>query len=209
MPPTFPRHAAVVAWAKNELGVHEDPMGSNTGPRVRYYQGHTWLEGTRWPWCAAFVDTAWEEGGGYKLPWPSAGAHNIGDLAHAAGWPTTVGQLIPGDLVDWNIGSGHISIFLAYENGKVHTIDGNVGDKVDYRVRSASLVRYAIHVPEKPKAVPAPAKPPMFEVVTSESGHAKVVYVSGQKAISRKLGQLLNRYGGLTIRRRHGGRSEH
>lgn len=201
MPVKYPRHAAVVAWAKKELGVHEEPPGSNTGQRVRFYQAHTWLEGTRWPWCAAFVDTAWEVGGGYKLPWPSAGAHNIGDLAHAAGWTVPIGKLIPGDLVDWNIGSGHISIFLRYKNGIVHTIDGNVSDQVDYRERSASLVRYAVHVPEKAVAVPVP-RVPMFEVIGSESGHRKVVYVSGANAIERKLGQLLNRYGGLTIRPR-------
>lgn len=201
--PTYPKHEAVVKWATGELGVHEDPPGSNTGQRVRYYQSHTWLPGTRWPWCAAFADTAWEVGGGYKLPWPSAGAHDLGNRAHAHGWTVPVSKLIPGDLLDWNVGSGHLSIFLSYDKarGVIKSIDGNVSDRVAYRERSAALLRYGIHVPEKPAPIP-PAKPPRYEVVTSESGTERVVYVSGPKAVTRKLAELLRRFGDITIRRK-------
>lgn len=201
----YPKHDAVVKWAEGELGIHEDPPGSNTGERVRFYQRHTWLGGTNWPWCAAFDDTAWEVGGGYKLPFPSAGAHDLGDRARAAGWVTTIDKLIPGDLLDWNVGSGHLSIFLSYDpkTKKIRSIDGNVSDRVDYRERSAALLRYAIHVPEKPVVVPPIVKkPPRYEVVTSESGTTKVVYVSGPKAVARKLEYLLRRFGDVTVRRK-------
>ena len=39
--------------ARREVGVKE--VGRNTGKRVREYQAATNLEGTGWPWCAAFV----------------------------------------------------------------------------------------------------------------------------------------------------------
>ena len=201
----YPKHAKAVKWAEGELGVAEHPPGSNSGPDVGFYQSHTWLAGTGWPWCVAYLQTAWAQAG-QPLPWKTAGAHNLGDLAHSAGWTTTVDKLIPGDLLDWQIGSGHASIFLGYKNGVVRSVDGNVHDEVAYRERSASLVRYAIHVPEKP-AVPPVVKVPVFEVVTSESGHSKVVYVSGEEAVRRKLGGLLARFGanGITIRRKKTG----
>lgn len=203
----YPRHDAVVKWAIGELGVHEDPPGSNTGNRVRYYQSHTWLPGTRWPWCAAFADTAWEVGGGYRLPFPSAGAHDLGNRAKAAGWVTTIEKLIPGDLLDWNVGSGHLSIFLGYDakNRTVKSIDGNVSDQVAYRERPLSAaLRYAIHVPEKPTKPlePAITKPPRYIVTTSEAGTSKIVYVSGPKAVARKLADLVRRFGTITIRRK-------
>lgn len=200
----YPKHDAVVKWAQRELGVHEEPMGKNTGQRVRFYQRHTWLPGTGWPWCAAFCCTAWEEGGGFKLPFPSAGAHDLGDRAHAAGWTTTVATLIPGDLLDWNVGTGHLSIFLSYDKarGVIKSIDGNVSDRVAYRERSAALLRYAIHVPEKPTKPVPPQKPPRYVVTTSEGGTVKVVYVSGPKAVARKFAELVRRFGEITIRKK-------
>lgn len=205
-PASFPNHDAAVAYCEAELakGVKEVPLGSNRGSRVEHYQTFDWIPGGGYPWCVDLDQAAWSEGAGHPLPWPTAGAHDFGDRAHAAGWTTTIDKLIPGDLINWQIGTGHLSMFLSYKNGIVRTIDGNVSDRVAYRERSASLIRYAIHVPEDPAkiaTVPKP-KPPMFEVVTSENGHSKIVYVSGQRAVSRKLGELLNRYGGVTIRRR-------
>lgn len=200
----YPKHAAVVEWAHGEVGVKEEPLGSNTGKRVREYQSRTWLPGTGWPWCAAFVCAAWEAAGS-KLPWPSAGAWDLGNRARAAGWAVTApGALTPGDIVTWKSGAGHVSLFLKY-NAKadtVFTVDGNVSNRVDYRERSRSLARDLIHVPEKPVKLPVPAKPPVFEVVTAEDGQ-KVIYTSGALAISLRLARFLGRHpGGVTIRRK-------
>ena len=44
----------LVEIARTQIGVHE--IGnSNSGPRVREYQGATDCGGTGWPWCAAFI----------------------------------------------------------------------------------------------------------------------------------------------------------
>lgn len=45
----------LVEIARKEIGVREDPIDSNKGKRVQEYQATTWLEGTGWPWCAAFI----------------------------------------------------------------------------------------------------------------------------------------------------------
>lgn len=41
--------------AKSQVGVREVPRDSNTGAMIREYQAATNLNGTGWPWCAAFV----------------------------------------------------------------------------------------------------------------------------------------------------------
>lgn len=41
--------------AESQVGVREDPRKNNTGVQVQAYQSATWLAGTAWPWCAAFV----------------------------------------------------------------------------------------------------------------------------------------------------------
>ena len=46
----------LIAIAAHEVGTVEIPRNSNTGPRIREYQRATNLEGTGWPYCAAFVD---------------------------------------------------------------------------------------------------------------------------------------------------------
>jgi hypothetical protein len=45
----------LIEIAKSEVGVTETPRNSNTGTRVLEYQRATNLEGTGWPYCAAFV----------------------------------------------------------------------------------------------------------------------------------------------------------
>lgn len=205
------QHTRALAWAKAQEGKHEVPPGSNTGPFVRMCQRATWLAGTRWPWCVAFWIKAWRETG-RALPYLGAGAYAM--LAwyhsHAPTWVVPLERAKPGACVIFNIGAGHAAMLeRPYLETKpyVHTIDGNVSDQVAPRVRPASLVRGVVDPPEvsklPPQDLPEPQlrRRPLFEVVTSESGHAKVVYVSGERAISRKLGTLLNRYGGLTIRR--------
>ena len=46
---------AIARMAEGEIGVREEPKDSNRGAQVERYQAATWLEGTGWPWCAAFV----------------------------------------------------------------------------------------------------------------------------------------------------------
>lgn len=123
--------------AQGEVGVKEDPAGSNTGPRVRQYQAATSLKGTGWPWCMAFVCWCYKQAG-KPLPYPSA---SVGLFLE---WAKKVGDVVPnnrpfrGDLVCYRWGSDnwpdHVGIVervLAVRwrsrdfVGFVRTIEGN------------------------------------------------------------------------------------
>jgi hypothetical protein len=203
------QHAKAVSWAVNRLGQREEPLGSNTGPFVRQCQEATWLAGSRWPWCVAFWIKAWKTAG-RKLPYLGAGAYAMLDWyrKHLPGWVVPIERAKPGAAVIYNVGSGHCAMlerFYSETKPYVATIDGNVSDMVARRSRHVSLVRGVIDPPERDIGAVKPAKPPVFEVVTSESGHKKLIYASGARAVGRKLPALLKRYGGLggiTIRRR-------
>lgn len=203
----FPKHDKALERARADLAdkVQEQPLGSNTGKRVREMQSHTWLGGTGWPWCVAAWIT-WAEEAGFKLPYQGAGAYAYLDWARKAGWTCRLEQATPGDAVVFNIGAGHMGMLESYNRSMrtITTIDGNVSDRVGRKVRSIDVVRGVVHVPEKPKVLP-PAKPPMFEVVTSESGH-KVIYTSTAGRIGKRLPKFLAKHAKLTIRRRRKGR---
>jgi hypothetical protein len=200
----FPKHDRAIAQAKKDLaaGTQEVPPGTNTGPRVREMQAHTWLGGTRWPWCVAACIT-WAEEAGFKLPYQGAGAYAYHAWAKKAGWLVPMKKAIPGDFVVFNIGSGHIAMLeKPIVGSQVTTIGGNESHKVKRSTRNTSLIREGtiVHLPET-LIKPPPAKPPLFEVVTSESGH-KVIYASNANKIGKRLPGFLKKHKGLTIRRK-------
>lgn len=197
-------HGRALAWARAQIGRHEIPPGSNTGPFVRFCQQATWLPGTGWPWCVAFYLRAWKTGAGRTLPWLGAGAYAFLDWARKAGWAVPLEIAAPGDAVIFNIGAGHCAMLAQHYDGgdQVVTIDGNWSDAVEQVQHPAAAVRGCVHVADTHLPAPPPAKPGVFEVATSASGHRKVVYVSGTRAISRKLGAILRRFPTITIRPR-------
>lgn len=199
------QHSKVVSWLTENLGQHEVPSGSNTGPFVQSCQAATWLAGTRWPWCVATWVKAWTVTG-RTLPYRGAGAYATLDWykTHLPAWVKPLAKAQPGAAVILNIGAGHLATLARpYAGGPTFdSIDGNWHDSVTRVKHPVSLVRGVVDPPEKQIGVIFPATPPVFEVVTSASGHAKLVYSSGAKAVGKKLPALLNRYGGLTIKRK-------
>ncbi len=198
------KHEKALKFMRDNLGQHEVPMGSNTGPFVISCQRATWLAGTRWPWCCATVIKAWSEAG-LPVPWKGAGAWALLDW-YRANLPKCVVELDKaraGSAVVFNIGTGHVGILeQPYKGGdRVHTIDGNWQDAVTRVAHPANLVRGVVDPVEA--GTLAAAKHAKWEVVTSATGHSKVVFASGETGIGKKLPQLLNRFGGLTIRRRN------
>lgn len=167
-------HQSVVAWAEDHIGYAEVPAGSNRGPFVEFCQSHTWLKGTGWPWCAAFAVTAIEEGAGVKYPDPTAGAWDLLARAAKRGWaagPTEWKRVQPGDLVVFNIGSGHVGVVERIDGKGVTSIDGNASDMVKRCVRPLSTVRGFVRWPDE---LPGRARSPLFHVVGSESGTRKL-----------------------------------
>jgi hypothetical protein len=198
------QHQKALKFAQDHLGEHELPSGSNTGPFVLLCQRATWLAGTKWPWCVAFVHLAWKESG-QTLPWRTAGSFDLLKRARKAGWAVSIEKAIPGDACVWNIGAGHCSMLESFDARAkmVHTIDGNWGDKVARVAHPVSQLRGCVHIHESADARPAkPAKPPMFEVVTSASGTSKVIWSGTRKGLTGALARLLAKFpGGITIRR--------
>ncbi len=143
-PALVPLAAAVLAAAEGEIGVREDPPGSNRGPRVDEYLRGVGLNpaGGSFPWCAAFVYFCFAAASaqlgrrnpavrtaGVLAHWNGAeshGARRIG-MADAASQPQLVkpGQIF---IIDYGRGAGHTGFVTGMRSGKLLTIEGNTND---------------------------------------------------------------------------------
>lgn len=151
--------------AEEEEGIREEG-GNNRGPRVQEYQKATWLDGTGWAWCAAFVCFVIREaieGRTVKFKRPlTAAAWDFERWAtEQAGAdvqlfkPRSKTTIRRGDLVVFEI--SHIGIAIADEkDGYVETIEGNTGpsggregDGVWKKRRRVSEFRSVIRLPQK------------------------------------------------------------
>ena len=173
--------ADIVARAKTHLGQHESPMGSNTGAFVESCQRCTFLAGTGWPWCAAFVCKVAKQCG-VPLAYNGAGAHDLAD--HHQATAQTVATAQPGDVCDWNVGSGHTSILVSKQGSSWTTIDGNWGDQVSETNHPVMELRKVWRIPGVSGApAPPPRKRlPVFTVATSQHGQRKILFRARTKA---------------------------
>ena len=150
--------AALVAILKSEVGVREVPANSNRGNRVEQYQAATWLTGSGWPWCAAFI--CWgirELEKTHPLPFKrpqTAGAWDFENWAKSEG----VRRFKPrqkikaGDIVIFTF--SHIGLAIEDEKGGVvRTVEGNTdlsgsreGGGVYIKARPVSSIRSHIRL---------------------------------------------------------------
>ena len=152
----------VVRIAKAEIGVKEEPAGSNSGPRVREYQNTTVLAGTTgWPWCGAFTNFCYAKAGrplkgfnqAYVPDYVATAKRNEDGLRIVS-----TGSVKPGDLVcfDWDGGvADHIGVVETppSRSGLFTAIEGNTsfsnnsnGGQVMRRERHVSQVECFIRV---------------------------------------------------------------
>jgi hypothetical protein len=127
---------AIVNAALPEVGVSEQPPGSNDSPRIAQYRQATAGSGVG-PWCAYFASWAARQAG---VPLGDQG-HGFGSVSDVYSWAQKTGRAIPngagvhpqpGDLIVW--GGEHIGIVQSVDpNGTIHTIEGNSSDKVSQR----------------------------------------------------------------------------
>jgi hypothetical protein len=127
---------AIVNAALPEVGVSEQPPGSNDSPRIAQYRQATAGSGVG-PWCAYFASWAARQAG---VPLGDQG-QGFGSVSAVYGWAQQTGRAIPagpnahpqpGDLIVW--GGEHIGIVQSVDaNGSIHTIEGNSSDKVSQR----------------------------------------------------------------------------
>ena len=130
-----PAGQAMVNLARAEIGVTEQPPGSNESPRIAQFRQATAGAPGPGPWCAYFVSWAAREAG---VPIGDAG-QGFGRVDDVWAWGERSGKAIPagsgppqpGDLIVWD---EHIGIVESVgADGSIHTIEGNSSNMVAQR----------------------------------------------------------------------------
>jgi cell wall-associated NlpC family hydrolase len=135
------RGAQIAAIAQAELGVAEQPPGSNDAPRIAQYRTATAGSGVG-PWCAYFTSWVAQQAGVPVGP----NGQGIGYVPTVKQWAEQTGRYIPagagapqvGDLVVFERnGDGvldHIGVVTGTRpDGGIQTVEGNSSDKVSAR----------------------------------------------------------------------------
>ena len=122
---------AALALAQQEVGVAEQPPGSNDGPRIGEYRQATAGAPGPGPWCAYFVSWAARQAG---APLGDYG-QGFGRVDDVWSWASSAGRTTdqpqPGDLVVWD---EHIGIVESVgADGGITTVEGNSSDAVSRR----------------------------------------------------------------------------
>ena len=125
---------AVLNAVRNEVGVAEQPPGSNDSPRIAQYRQATAGSGVG-PWCAYFTSWAAREAG---VPLGDTG-QGFGRVDDVWAWAQRSGKAIPaagaqpqpGDLIVWDEHMGVVESVGA--DGSISTIEGNSSDSVARR----------------------------------------------------------------------------
>ena len=128
--------SGALAAAQSQVGVSEQPPGSNDGPQIAEYRTATAGSGVG-PWCAYFTSWAAAQAG---VPLGEAG-QGFGSVSALYGWAQRTGRATPagpgvqpnpGDLIVW--GGEHIGIVESVDpDGSIHTIEGNSSNAVSRR----------------------------------------------------------------------------
>jgi hypothetical protein len=126
---------AIVSLVKQEVGVAEQPPGSNDSPRIAQFRQATAGSGVG-PWCAYFTSWAAREAG---VPLGDNG-QGFGRVDDVYAWAQKAGKAVPntgdvkpqpGDLIVWD---EHIGVVESVgPDGTINTIEGNSSDKVSER----------------------------------------------------------------------------
>jgi hypothetical protein len=128
--------SGALAAAQSQVGVAEQPPGSNDSPQIAQYRTATAGSGVG-PWCAYFVSWAASQAG---TPLGEAG-QGFGSVSALYSWAQRTGRATPagrgvrpnpGDLIVW--GGEHVGIVESVDaDGSIHTIEGNSSNAVSRR----------------------------------------------------------------------------
>ena len=122
----------IVSAAESQVGVSEQPPGSNDGPQIATYRGAVAGAQAGEPWCAYFVSWAANQAG---APLGDAGT-GLGSVSGITSWAQRTGRFLPagsppraGDLMLF--GSEHVGLVESVNaDGSLTTIEGNSSDAV-------------------------------------------------------------------------------
>jgi hypothetical protein len=122
---------AALAAAETQVGVREQPPGSNDGPQIAQYRQAVAGAPGPGPWCAYFASWAARQAG-VPLGDHGQGFARVDDIwswAQQSGRATSTPQ--PGDLVVWD---EHVGIVESVKpDGSITTVEGNSSDAVSRR----------------------------------------------------------------------------
>lgn len=126
-----------LAVARGELGVSEEPPGSNDGARIATYRTATAGAYAGAPWCAYFVSWCARQAG---APLGESG-QGYGAVEQIEAWGRRTGRFVtepqPGDIVLF--GGAHTGIVESVNpDGSINTIEGNTSHTVARRHHAAS-----------------------------------------------------------------------
>lgn len=153
----------VIALAEQQVGVSEEPPGSNSVIYNRIYYGSD----NRQPWCVAFLWWLFYQLG---ISEEFCGGEKTAYCPYVVNWARRHNSWVtdgyqPGDLVffDWDSDgkADHIGIVVSVLGSALTTIEGNCSDKVSRMTRNAVAVlgayrpRYGAETPTQPVATPS------------------------------------------------------
>jgi hypothetical protein len=128
--------SGALAAAQSQVGVTEQPPGSNDSPQIAQFRTATAGSGVG-PWCAYFVSWAASQAG---TPLGEAG-QGFGSVSALYSWAQRTGRATPagpgvrpnpGDLIVW--GGEHVGIVESVDaDGSIHTVEGNSSNAVSRR----------------------------------------------------------------------------
>jgi hypothetical protein len=125
---------AALQVAETQVGVTEQPPGSNDGPQIAEYRTATQGAYAGAPWCAYFVSWCAAQAGA------PIGDHGqgLGSVAEITDWARSTGRLTqtpaPGDLILF--GTEHVGIVKSVNaDGSLTTVEGNASNGVREETR--------------------------------------------------------------------------
>ena len=120
----------LLALAREQIGVREQPAGSN---RVRYntaYYGRE-VSGTGYPWCCTFLWWLFRQAGAENLFYGGGRTAYCPGLMSYHRKQAVKGDYRPGDVIFFNFsggsGASHVGLCEGWDGEKITTIDGNTG----------------------------------------------------------------------------------
>lgn len=136
---------AAIDFAVTQIGVMENPLGSNRGPQVDGYLSAVGLNpaGGSFAWCVAFTHFCYKKAAenlGLQNPhiktagvldhWNKAGTKSKVVRVTNAKAVADPGRVKPGSLfiIDLGQGLGHSGMVIEVANGRLVTIEGNTND---------------------------------------------------------------------------------
>src|SRR5579871_3094286 len=120
--------------AETQVGVTEQPPGSNDGPQIAEYRSAVQGSYAGAPWCAYFVSWCAREAG---VPLGDQG-QGFGSVSEITDWARQTGRLTstpaPGELILF--GTEHVGIVKSVNaDGSLTTVEGNASNGVNQETR--------------------------------------------------------------------------